>query len=162
MRYFLSPLTTLLPLTCALALCSCDDTLNDIANDRYRNKYINYLHNETEQDVTVIFNPREDENAGHTYFVPKGKMVEIPNEERLSVSTRYLESDSVVFIFADGTRRVHTYTNTDFGKDTYHFIYEPAQNNIFYTGYDIPTEKDAWVKTQLSTRKLRYDYTIKF
>lgn len=146
---------------CALIFISCHDTIDDFFNDSLKNEYVNYLHNETAQDVTVIFSHGAEEMAEHSYIVPKGGMIEIPNQERLSVSLRALECDSVVFLFADGTRVVHTYTNTTFGQDTYHFIYEPAENNIFYTGYDIPSEQDAWVYTSLGTLKFRFDYTIK-
>lgn len=143
------------------ALTSCRDFVNDAVEDRYRNRYQDYLHNQTDQDVTVIFCCQGADARKHSYLVPRGKEVQIPHEEFLAVSLRALERDSVVFRFADGSRIVHTYTNTNFGQDSYHFVYEPAVNNIFYTGYDIPSSDDAWVLTHLGTMKMRYDYTIR-
>lgn len=141
-------------------LSSCSELIDDFIRDKVRNEYHDYLRNETDQDVTVIFNSKGDDRNNHTYLVPRGKTVEIPDAERLGVSLRALERDSVVFVFADGMRVVHTYTNTSFGKDMYSFVYEPAVNNIFYTGYDIQSADDSWVKTMSGTMRFRFEYTI--
>lgn len=155
----------LLMLVClggVLYISACDDDVDDVINEHYKNENTYYLHNESGQDVTVTFTPREGDAKGYTYTVPKGKVKEISDDAKWKVSVRYLEKDSVVFVFADGKRVVHSYINTSFGKDNeYSYIYEPAENNIFFTGYDIPSEESSWVIKSLGTMKFRHDYTIR-
>lgn len=144
------------------SMTSCREAIDDFIEDRLKIRYTDYLHNETDQDVTVFFRPGMPSTSANTYLVRKGETVEIPDSIRLYVvSLRYHESDSIAFVFADGTRVVHTYTNTSYGQETYHFVYAPAENNIYYTGYDVPTEQDSWKQTIISTWKIRMDYYIK-
>lgn len=157
-------LVYLLPIVLAAlgSLASCREKIDDLLNDRLKNQYTDYLHNETNQDVTVYFRPRDRQTSENTFRVRKGETVEIPDSIRLgTVAVRHLQSDSVVFVFADGTRVVHSYTNTTYGQDSYHFVYKPEKNNIYYTGYDIPTAEDSWVLRILGTRKFRVDYYIR-
>lgn len=146
----------MLTISSALALSSCREEIDDWAEDMFRYNVANYIHNETSQDVTVTFPDKK------SYLVHRGRAVQIPHSEYLNISNRYRETDSVVFRFADGTRIVHTYTNTAYGQDgMYKFAYSPERNNIFYTGYDVTTREDSWVKSRVSSKKYRLDYTIR-
>lgn len=148
-------LTLLFLSACAFSFSTCSESIDELAEDLMKLHSTDYLHNETDQDVTVTF---PDNNS---YLVRKSQVLEIPHAEYLCVSSRYLESDSVVFVFADGTRMVHSYTNKMFDQEQIYFVYKPVKNNIFYIGYDIPTEKETWVRSQVGTNKVRYDYFIR-
>ena len=156
-------LALMLASACTMSLTSCKETMDNILEDVMKYKVDYYLHNESGQDVTVFFSPRDGEAEGYTYKVKKGQVMEISQDAHWCVGVRYREQDSVVFVFADGKRVVHTYTDKAYGQDTHDFVYEPETNNIFYTGdgYGIPAEKDSWVRKQLSTTRHRSDYTIR-
>lgn len=149
-----------LALVGAAVLSSCDKT-EDIISGFDKVSYQSYLRNESGQDVTVIFRPNGiGAIEQYSRFVPKDSTVEIPDTELWGLQQRVWESDTVKFLFADGTCVLHYYLTENYPSDKHIFV--PEDNNIFFIGLDIPDEKVSWIRTRIRPNKYRYDYVINF
>ncbi len=142
-----------------LTFTSCHDAEN-IIDSLNKLSYQSYLRNESGQDVTVIMRPsRHSSEKECTWLVPKGSEIEIPDTERWGLMQRVYESDTVFFLFADGTRVLHYYTTENYPSDKHLFV--PQVNNIFCTGLGIPEKEDTWTATKIRPQKYREEYIIR-
>lgn len=149
--------TLALAMVCTLGACDGKDDLLDSLD---KLSFEAYLLNESGQDVTVTFRPcRYDNPKEHTYFVPKGKSVQIPETEPWGLQQHVYESDTVIFDFADGTRLLHYYLTENYPSDNH--TYFPEENNIFYINMLWPDTRDSWPKTKIKGRRYREEYVIK-
>lgn len=143
-----------------VSLTACHDA-KDLLEGLDRDTYQSYLHNQSGQDVTVQLRPATDSQQQSTYFIPNNGEVEIPDTERWHLAQRALPADSVIFVFADGTRLVHSFSTKGYGQSNQSYIYTPSLNNIFMTGIEVPNQDQTWSLTRVKANTFRYDYFIR-
>lgn len=143
----------------ALAFASCDKA-EEIIEGMDKLQYQSFLRNESGQDVTVIMRPDRHESQDEcTWFVAKDSVVEIPDTERWGLTQHGYESDTVFFIFADGTCYKHYYTTVNYPCDQHIFV--PATNNIFCTGLYFTGKDDSWTTIKIRPQRYRKEFVIK-
>lgn len=142
-----------------LAFTSCHKA-EDIIDSFDKVSYQSYLRNESGQDVTVIMRPsRHPIHNNCSWHIPKDSIVEIPDTERWGLTQRVYESDTVFFLFNDGTSVLHYYVTENYPSDKHLFV--PERNNIFNTGLGIPDKEDTWTTIKIRTKRYRCEYVIK-
>lgn len=159
MKYEIMMVTKLMLVALTLAFSSCHEA-EDIIYSLDKLSYQSFLRNESGQDVTVIMRPRKHLNPEEcTWHVPCDSSIEIPDTERWGLMQRVYESDTVFFLFEDGTMVQHYFITENYPSDKHKFI--PQENNIFSTGLGIPDQEDSWTTIKIRPKKYRCEYIIK-
>lgn len=125
----------------------------------YKHDYLAYIHNDTDQGVTMqwVYNSWTDSVA--TFRVEAHETKSFDDLDHWHITQRNALEDSVVFLFDDGRREVCRYVTTldSLGCGTTHFY--PEQNNIMCGDLD---PYPSWEYTSLGQGSFRHDYHIRY
>lgn len=146
-RFLPLPLLAVLCLA-AMAFTSC-----------YKHDYLSYIHNETDQGVTIEWAYDRWDDSVSTFRVEAHETRAFDDLDRWHIIQRNFLQDSVVFHFDDGRRVTHSYVTTldSLGCGTTAFY--PEQNNIMCGDLD---PNPSWAYTSLGQGSFRYDYYIRY
>lgn len=116
-----------------------------------------FIHNDTNQNVTVIYGFKTWEDSPSTIHIESGQEYEIPDIDHWSI-TQHTTNDSVVFLFDDSTRVVHSYKLVIDSLGNGHEIFNPILYNILSNSFD---PNPSWTEKNTSGNKWRNDYYIR-
>lgn len=124
----------------------------------YKHDYLAYIHNETDQGVTLEWTFNNWDDSVTTFRVEAHETKSFDELGHWHIVQRNFLEDSVVFHFDDGRREVHRYVITidSLGCGTTAFY--PERNNIMCGDVD---PYPGWEYTSLGQGSFRHDYYIR-
>ncbi len=116
-----------------------------------------FLHNDTDQGVTVQYCFQSWNENPVSVYVGSGEELEIPDIDHWNI-IHPSNQDSVVFVFDDSVRIVHYYEMLLDSTGLGHEVYTPELNNIMS---DFLSPNPSWTEKNTSGNKWRTDYYIR-
>ncbi len=135
----------------ACCLTSCKEIVNQVL-DQYEGH--SFVSNTTELDVVITYQLNDQP---YVIEVKAGKQVEIPDDQRVSLTEHPDRVPAVTFTFSDGTTYVHQCESTITTNGYCLYTFKPQRNNIL-----CGEEHDgcAWVMKRIGGRTNSYTYTV--
>ena len=121
-----------------------------------KRSYRAYLHNDTDLGVTVQYGFTSWKDATTSRYLSAGQELEIPEIDYWEV-TQHATDDSVIFIFDNGTRIVHSYKIELDPLGLGHETFIPEIHNILSSSLD---PNPSWTEKNTKGNKWRCDYHI--